>query len=510
MGGNHGSQKGYRREVQRCLFVLFFCVTFVGNVASEMCEPGKYMYAVDFCWPCNSGKYTNDEDSVEGQTESERCLACPLGKVSARGAVTVHSCSDCINGRIIVHGRCDQECGIYTTSSYPWDSCHQCDAGESTLAPGGHCVPCPYGYRYIPVGGFNAFGRCELCAAGKYTDLDSPTTETYVTECTSCPAGTYNVLEENNYCTDCPDGMTSPEGSPGCAYFCSLGSFSDMFYADWWTGDIIESTPCAPCTAGKYAYLVQNTIVDGVGIGECQTCEAGKYSDSTSSLQCVNCEAGKISQYEGADSVDSCLWPCKIAQYRLDTTSQHCTDCPAGTMASTWYTFTPHGRSLQHTCQGCYWKQFSWPGSATCTPDCTPSQYKDETRRRCSECPVDSQPYADSNADIDSCKCAIGHEKSSITTDGNFSCTVCAKDSFRSAYNTSCVPCENNMYTMSSGSNSSEACVAACGSGQYRNTNTQQCVYCNAGSYMSGTQQHGLQATMCTACPIGKISPTHY
>eukprot|EP00798_Chlamydomonas_sp_ICE-L_P020878 gene20878-27720_t len=162
------------------------------------------------CLPCNAGLFAMTVGVAN-------CSSCPVGKESTAGS---SNCTACQVGYYASReASVCQPCpkGWYQGSTGQ-KACIACPVGTYTPASGSEaCISCPRGTA-APVSGSN---RCMYCSPGQYASIElgatscetcprgtfSNTSSATVSECISCPTGTYGPRLGMHNCTACPTGQ---------------------------------------------------------------------------------------------------------------------------------------------------------------------------------------------------------------------------------------------------------------------------------------------------------------
>jgi len=358
--------------------------------------------------------------------------------------VGVESCRNCNDGQTVGHGWWDFMDGFI---------CNNCPAGSSSQSPWLQCALCPLGKESV------SGGICE-CPAGTYGNPNAVIT-TGATHCIPCPVGTYTNSPGFLHCNTCigTTGMSSAEGSSGCAFLCTTGQFSEYFFTRMVDNVYSEAqaTPCAPCPAGHYGFLIPSTIVATLGIGQCEPCPVNSYTDQGGLAQCLPCPTGKITPSTASASVSACVLPCTPGQFREVPDHQTCTDCPAGKFANTT-AVSIHGAPQAQAC-------------VLCPPGTFSTALKSLTQATCSPC-------------------GAGKFSTALGPDAGIVCALCPAGMYSSATAahdaTTCVPCSPGTFSGASGATSENQCQS-CVAGKYLSgigaTSAQDCLSCSAGTH---------------------------
>ena len=188
---------------------------------------------------------------------------CVAGKYEA----TSSTCSDCVAGTY--------------NSAVGATSCHDCDAGRTSVSPFTSCAECTEG-KYSSA---SASSSCSSCSSSTYSTAGS-------TSCLSCALGERLVQDSatslNVGCASCARGKyNTAKGATSCTA-CGPGTY---------TGANGSST-CSECVSGTYA--------SGDGAVECVACAAGKFAAQAGEIECTACEAGYYQDKAGSTSCAAC------------------------------------------------------------------------------------------------------------------------------------------------------------------------------------------------------------
>lgn len=332
--------------------------------------------------------------------------------------------------------------------------------------------------------------------------------------CTQCGNGTYQNIEGQTTCFDCPDKHLCTNGTRICA----AGEFLPYGAAGENLPD--RSNDCIKCQPGTFSAVNGSVSCDECASDKYQT-ESGKTSciacpelTQSNGTHCNNC-SHKWSRYDKV-CIDNCTEQmfgngricefCDAGQYYNDSI---CTDCPRGYIK-------PTGSPME--CFDCS-SRHSWTNTTHCTrcrenqqvvdfncTDCEPGTYLfgdsctncsvgyyqtngtnqiNETTTFCQYCPKNT--YQDQSGQNDCKHCDEGK----VTTSNE--CQLC---SGRTGYNgTDCVACDPGEI-----SNGTGYCQQ-CPTGWYQGGST--CRLCRLGSYQDQANQTG-----CKSCSEGKYSNT--
>ena len=130
---------------------------------------------------------------------------------------------------------------------------------------------------------------------------------------------------------------------------------------------------------------------------------------------------------------------------------------------------------------------------------CPEGFFLDQIIINCTRCPIGATTFSYSNAsDISDCICTTGFEN---LTDGADLCTKCALDFYKDEIeNVSCAQCFENSQTLTTGSESIDACV--CNAGFSGTEDEHACFACDAGKYKSDPGD-----IACGTCPVDHFCP---
>jgi hypothetical protein len=195
------------------------------------------------------------------------------------------------------------------------------------------CVSCPAG-TYGATTGLTSSACSGDCAAGQFSAIKSST-------CSLC------TVSAGNYC---PVKSTTKTGTPctvgtfsaatgavsSCAGLCPTGSYGAAGVVGMTTAtdactlcatgtysDTAGQPSCTPCPTGSYS--------DALGSSSCTLCAAGTYADNTGLTTCADCTPGCACP---SGSKQSCQTTCPLNYYSGPAQST-CTACPAGTYTAT-------------------------------------------------------------------------------------------------------------------------------------------------------------------------------
>eukprot|EP00704_Kipferlia_bialata_P000894 g894.t1 len=575
-------------------------------VSESQCTPctaGSYCATEGLLAPtavCSAG-YVCYNGETAAFTEGQECpagyycpagtsvpTACPSGTYkSTTGGMAVTDCVECsagsycdLSGLSAVAGDC--AAGYYCTGGsssatpqlvdganvygYVCPAGHYCEAGtsepepcaEGTYQPRSQktsCSACPEGY-YCDETGMSSSVECPLgyyCPAGSSRSTENPcpigtlgtsTGLAYVTECDTCPAGSYCATA----------GLSEATGLCAAGYICEGGSTeADTEQCPAGSYCPEGAAVAIPCPAGSYSSLLGLQAE-----GECTLCEAGQYCSRTGlTAPEGDCEAGYFCTLGSPSSrpettVDGYYGPCpggsyceagtinptlcSVAEYSAEG-SYVCNDCTAGYYCGTegvetptqcpagYYCPTGTGNYLDTPCPiGTF---SSLPGlySSTQCSSCTAGKACVETGLTspsgpCSAgwyCSRGASEYTPDDVSNQNLPCTVGHYCPSGSSEP-LPCpsgTINA-DLYGSSLD-SCLPCPGGSYCESTAQTSA---TGLCSEGYY--CPAEESIYsatptafrCPAGSYClagsetytecpAGTYQASDASADCDACPEG-------
>ena len=444
------------------------------------CKAGYYLDRDSGCKVCPADTY------APANTE-QSCIACLPSQMSKSGSVSAADCQ---------FKPC--QAGYYLLKDY---GCKGCPHNSYSNKGADSCISCPSGKTSPPKSTSDSDCKWKPCEAGRYLDNELG--------CLLCPENSYKGRDDT-WCTPCPKGKQSPEGS---------ASIFDCTYI--------------PCAAGKF-------LDPAVG---CVLCPENTYSKFSG--QCQDCPQGK----ESTEGSSSCTWtPCDVGYYLDDETG--CEECPQNTYSMdnakecTDCADLPNNTPVPEPCKEsfCGRGKMLPDGGSECV-DCPADTYKNWSDADCRPCPQytsspkgtkrskDCIPNCDAGfyLDKDGCKsCPAGFyslakagkckkcPSSKISDEGSAicrwkdcnagyylndaeGCKLCPANQY-SDNGINCVECPPGKVS-TKGSISSEDCEwKECGEGKQVNEITGECVNCPEGTYNDATYH------LCQSCPEGMHS----
>ena len=413
---------------------------------------------------------------------------------------------------------------------------HWCNAGKHW--PGtntiNQCVNCPAGYYKACSG----VAGCSVCEAGYYTSSPGQTS------CLKCAEGKYmptNWGGEGKLCITClsggrgfvPNGIrneplpsdTDCASSEDTACYCLVENSEDCAPA-YCPGqcapgsyDINEVAFCNLCPDANNAAVIKcNSCPLGwysSGVGICQSCEEGKYSNNALT-DCIACSAGFWSNISNASNNGTCT-ACvagKYLQFSGGSSEISCEECGAGTF------MIEDGADHESKCIKCPLGMVSHPNNTEAGALRT---------RPCVSCPrgrfMDEMGYTgEGNISEVKCKdCVAGHKAANVNmkacvqcqpgtyqnVTGSYVCEACIAGLFQDSVGMpNCSSCHAGYST---NNQSNMAICIACAKGMYSDTEASStCKRCTKGKYQDQTSSSnlGVYITECKICIAGMVSPS--
>ena len=279
--------------------------SYSNQTACSDCPAGRYQpnNGSAICEPCREGKYLNATGSI---TESA-CIDCPIGTFND------------YKGSSKCYSQCDE--GYYLSEDY---NCTKCPVGRYNSNIGSDfCSPCPVGYVCESIG----LSEGTRCPAGKFGILHDD-----ITNCTACPAGTYQPDKGQATCTGCSTGTysanTTGATSIDVCKACEAGTYTST----------VASTACQKCPPGshcpntktfEYVSCDPGAFTNSSGNMQCQSCPKGSYQDLHGAAYCDLCPVGKYLNEDGAAQRSQCM-ECPVGKYSHTEGLAECFQCPAG------------------------------------------------------------------------------------------------------------------------------------------------------------------------------------
>lgn len=457
----------------------------IGNV----CKKCDYGYSTQSsgafeCEECSVGLYANVIGSVscfECQTGkysditgATSCKLCEKGKYSTTvAATTIEKCKVCASG---------------TMSDIGSESCIECVAGKYEKN-NKECSNCPKG-RYNELNEQSAVHSCKLCSKGKFNTIEGGNSESF---CINCPLGKMGIEDgaiSNITCIDCMPGQYRDHTMLECAP-CSEGRVSQQ-----------SSNSCESCQAGYYSYNYE----------KCLSCQAGKFSENEKN-DCNTCPDGYISQ-KNSENCDQC----DIGKFANE--KRKCIDCPSGT-----YSEVENIISINSCieCNAGKWSNITGSDNIDNCIECKPGKYNKNTGKSSEEdCIIcEAGKYSESEYGSTSCLvCPDGYVSQQMVHEceecmlGQYAyekreCNKCSKGKFSDVEHIltedECKLCSKGKWNDEIGSQDINKC-RNCEEGKFGNKMGQrsknECMKCIAGKYSNAM----FGSTTCIDCPDGFVS----
>ncbi|GMH70930.1 hypothetical protein TrST_g2374 [Triparma strigata] len=177
--------------------------------------------------------------------------------------------------------------------------------------------------------------------------------------CESCPAGSYNDVQNSPTCTLCPAGKYQDESAASSCKDCGVGRYNEADGAN-------DYSLCVQCEPGKYS---NDPTSDSQY--NCLLCDAGKYASNSGSSECHDCPRGEYSAMFSA----FCLY-CPPGTFSNVTAAESCSDCTPGTYSTTG--------GLE--CELCPTGSYSNSDGNVICVDCTAGKQSTGDRTYCTDC----------------------------------------------------------------------------------------------------------------------------
>jgi len=490
------------------------------NTLCESCNPGKYSDYIGSdcksclpgysnnkfnsynCIKCDAGTYSENLNNIEceecpsgyynSEFGSNICKGCPKGKYSiVTSAINSENCVECDSGKISAIG--DTSCSFCHLGEWAKDQrqCEKCPKGtygESVgLSSYKDCLNCPIG-KFSDISGIVREQDCKECAIGKIgVSVGSVANDS----CIICEEGKWR--ENLATCSECPEGWISVTNKKKCL-FCELGKWAN------------QKKSCLACPKGRYG--------DSLGLinyEECVQCPIGKFSDISGIVReqdCKECEIGKIGISEGVNSNKSCIL-CEEGKWRENLAT--CNECPDGWISEKY----------RRECLFC--ELGKWADSKRVCIECPLGKYSSglglTSGEECIMCPIGKYNELNGIVNEQECKsCNVGKIGIILGAVNNQSCILCDTGKYRiniescgecphgwvsDQYRESCEMCNVGKYS----SEFKAGCID-CPAGYYSDIPGLSffdiCKTCDAGKYSASTGASNKE--YCQDCPLGKYS----
>ena len=441
------------------------------------CNAGYSGPRGETCTECGTGTYK----STQG---TSNCVDCPPNSYTELSASTSIASCVCNAGYEGAPGLLPQP-----------QECSQCKAGKYKPDIGGQpCQLCP-DHSNTPSTGSTSSTDC-ACNAG-YT---GPVTYNNVVNgaCTACVEGKFKPTTGSEDCTECTPHSSSPAGSISWSA-CTCLSGYDGHHVNGCTRD---------CNLGRES-------IEQDGIGTCQLCPNGKYSDSTGPEACTACSenshmdegvTGATSHAECKcdagywDSGASCT-ACESGKFNRDSDSSQCYDCyvPYGwdCVPGNDVRLMPYQTGSSTSCPDICRVPVGWQATDDDNgiEPCPPNYYNDDvTNLQCTQCPWPStHTSAGALTSLQQCTCRSGYYR----PDAQSSCTAAGIGFYAEGADADRWGCPTDATSLQSATASVSDCV--CNAGYTAST--------TALPYYGPNQfRNGVTVALedrCTACPSG-------
>jgi hypothetical protein len=374
--------------------------------------------------------------------------------------------------------------GFYCSGSEQNARRDKCDSSKPYTSKRGatsysQCVSyCPSGYENDPP------SNCKACAKGRYGSYGV---------CDPCQSGKYAPFDGLIKCYYCATNTYSSEGASACTN-CNTPGF--------YTAD---HKSCIPVKASYYS----------TGNGP-QSCQQGRYSDTTGLTSCTLCPKGT---YQNGNGQTACR-PCTDMNSRYYSNNVGSTTCQQCSRYSNYYLVTSGSMNIDCISAG---SDESVPWSYYCGSSCnacTSGKYTAQKRAQCTLCPAGSYCTSPTGYRTDESSnpyvipCPVGTYSDSAGLSSLSQCKSCPVGEFSDKTGqSSCDDCAKGTYTTAAGSSSCEKCPAgtfgssasssvcsSCEKGKYNDKVGQgSCTPCGLGKYTDV-----VKSSSCTDCAAGK------
>jgi len=483
-----------------------------GKLSCTLCPSNTYKTTIG-SFPCDTCPTGSSTGALTGATSISSCT-CNAGYVGSNGACTecdagtykftqgASNCVDCPPNSYTELSASTSIASCVCNAGYEGapgllpqpQECSQCKAGKYKPDIGGQpCQLCP-DHSNTPSTGSTSSTDC-ACNAGYTEPVTYPPTNG---ACTACVEGTFKTATGSEECTECTPHSSSPAGSISWSD-CTCLSGYDGNHAHGCTRD---------CNLGR------ESIEQG-GIGTCQLCPNGKYSDSTGPEACTACSenshmdegvTGATSHAECKcdagywDSGASCT-ACEAGKFNSDADSSECYECHilnnGECIRATGIEQGVSATSCVGICQVPVGWQANQEGNGI--EPCRVNHYNDDvTKLECTQCPSPST-YTDKGAltSLQQCTCQPGYYR----PDAQSSCEAADIGFYAEGADAAETPCPDDATSLQVATTSVSGCV--CNAGYTpQTTNTDQCTACP-----SGTVKHVVSDDPCIQCPANSQLP---
>jgi len=298
-----------------------------------VCRPDTFATgnASIVCLPCNTECLAGQFRATECTTSADTiCVECPNGTYSTAGTNPDVSSCRCQAGSVGPAGGPCEYCPPDTYSN--GSSCAACPVHSAADQGASSRLACTCQAGYSGPDG----GDCKACAAGKFKHLPGPLgceacpTGTYSSKigavtaatCVACPSNSLSPLASAgaNLCL-CNAGY-APAGSTCSA--CAAGTYKQAVGTDSCTACGQASTSDAASVLSSQC--VCNTGYTGPNGGTCVACDSGTYKNKKGSDGCAKCPASSTS----SRAAEMCVCNAGYSKSGGALDGAACTACEAG------------------------------------------------------------------------------------------------------------------------------------------------------------------------------------
>ncbi|KAK7452812.1 hypothetical protein BaRGS_00039696, partial [Batillaria attramentaria] len=468
------------------------------NVADN--QPGYYRQRPDETQfaPCPIGTYQPDKWRYD-------CISCGgdryrTDRMAAERVGTEDQCKPC-------------DVGFYRTGDNPYSSCALCPNNTRTLTTGSITVAdcdiykCPAGQR--PTSNQE---ECEDCPRGTYQPLNDQT------GCIQCPGAKQDTRTAGSkFSTDC-ETYCDPgyeKASNGSCFKCPIGFYKDNTIDNFHTctrcTDVRYVTPFEGATSDTQCTILDckaGTRINGI---ECEICPQGTYQEENYKTFCIPCPGNNSTRYNGTTKAGDCESFCPDG-YEKPTPISSCEICQRGY-------YKNNVNNVFMDCTLCP-PEYVTPNLGATTVgqcnvrNCTPGQYisgsdcklcgygyyqPDWWQTSCVKCDTDRTTQRIGAVNKSECilSCPPGKENKPDTD----ICTLCEQGFYKTVEAAiSCTPCDAGYTTRINGSTDKSDCdLRACNPGFYaKEAAPDGCTACEFGTY-----QPSKWTESCIPCPTG-------
>ncbi|EAR95046.2 TNFR/NGFR cysteine-rich region family protein (macronuclear) [Tetrahymena thermophila SB210] len=432
------------------------------NSCNPTCPQGTYQNAIgNICTVCDptcttcSGPNSNDclscSTTFYFNANQKTCVeSCPP-QTYANAASNI--CSSCNSSCLACNGPASNNCIQCSNSLYLNQSSNQCVS------------ICPQGT--FPDGSTNICSKCDLscftCSGPSSSNCLSCSGSLFLStsgnECkNSCKTNEFQN-NANNQCTPCDSSCLTCNGN--------------------------LNTNCLSCSDPLFLQQSSSTCI--------QKCDSNQYGQITPQRTCLVCDS-TCATCSGPNQ-NNCL-SCSGSKYLDLSTNQCVTQCPSGTFNDNSNNKCSPCNTDCKTCSGpnnnqclsCSLPKYFQKSNGMCLENCNSNQFKDNGS--CTDC--DASCAACSGADANNCLKCSG--SLFLNQNTNTCVSSCPDSYYQNTSNNTCSKCDITCATCNGGTSSNcltcnsqfiyqkstSKCISSCPSGQYLNTNTNNCEQCDA------------------------------